>query len=129
MDHLSIEVLAVVVATELAVAHPVVDDAMRDAIAVRVESAMRRLARQERDACAALCLERQAMWEATEARRASADIGRQGPVANLEVRRRSTGMPLRAAFRRIDTTRSPAQRTRMRGSTSPRWRLQSAAID
>jgi hypothetical protein len=68
MEHLSIEVLATVVATELAAAHTEIDDALRDAIAASVETGMRRLARQERDACAALCQERQAMWEATEAR-------------------------------------------------------------
>jgi hypothetical protein len=74
MEHLSIEVLAAVVAAELASqfasTHAAIerDDALRDAIAARVETAMRRLARQERDACAALCLQRQAMWEATEAR-------------------------------------------------------------
>jgi hypothetical protein len=70
MEQLSIEVLAAVVASELATAHAAVegDDALRDAIVARVEAGMRRLARQERDACAALCLQRQAMWEATEAR-------------------------------------------------------------
>ena len=68
MEPLPIEVLATIVATELAAAHPQIDDALRDVIAARVEAAMRRLTRQERDACAALCLERQAMWEATEAR-------------------------------------------------------------
>jgi hypothetical protein len=74
MEHLSIEVLSAVVASELAIqfasAHPAIepDDALRDAIAARVETAMRRLARQERDACAGLCLQRHAMWEATEAR-------------------------------------------------------------
>jgi len=68
MENQPIEVLATVVATELAAAHAQIDDALRDVIAARMEAAMRRLARQERDACAALCLERQAMWEATEAR-------------------------------------------------------------
>jgi hypothetical protein len=68
MEQLSIEVLAAVVAGELAAAHSGIDDALRDEIAARVEASMRRLARQERDACAALCLQRQAMWEATEAR-------------------------------------------------------------
>ena len=68
MENLSIEVLATVVATELAAAHPQVDDALRDAIAARIETGMRRLARQERDACVTFCLERVAMWETTEAR-------------------------------------------------------------
>jgi hypothetical protein len=68
MEPLSIEVLATVVAAELATAHPEIDDALRDAIAARIEVGMQRLVRQERDACAALCEERQAMWEATEAR-------------------------------------------------------------
>jgi hypothetical protein len=68
MERMPIEVLATVVATELAAAHPEIDDALRDIIATRIETGMNRLARQERDACVALCLERQAMWEATEAR-------------------------------------------------------------
>jgi hypothetical protein len=68
MERLPIEVLATVVATELATAHPEIDDALRDVITASIEAGMHRLARQERDACAALCLQRQAMWEATEAR-------------------------------------------------------------
>ena len=69
MDRLSPEVIATVVAAELAQAHPAeIDDALRDQLAARIETALRRIARLEREACVAQCLERQAMWEATEAR-------------------------------------------------------------
>jgi hypothetical protein len=69
MDRLSPEVFATVVAAEIAQAHrDAIDDRLCDEIAVRVETALRRIARQEREACVAHCLDRQAMWEATEAR-------------------------------------------------------------
>ena len=63
------EVLATLVAAELAEAHrPLIDDALRDQLAQRLETALRRIAREEREACAGVCLARQAMWEATENR-------------------------------------------------------------
>jgi hypothetical protein len=69
MDRPSPEVLAAVVAAEIIEAHsPDISNALREPLADRIEAALRRIARQEREACVALCLERQAMWEATEAR-------------------------------------------------------------
>jgi hypothetical protein len=69
MESLSPEVLAAVVAAEIAEAHgPIIDDALRDELARRIETALRRMAREERVACAAVCAARQAMWEATENR-------------------------------------------------------------
>jgi predicted transcriptional regulator len=69
MEGLSPEVLATLVAAELAEAHrPVIDDAVRDELARRIETALRRVAREERAACVAVCGARQAMWEATENR-------------------------------------------------------------
>jgi len=69
MDRTSPEVLAAVVAAEIAEAHHLdIDDARLDALAARTEAALRRMARLEREACVAVCLERQAMWESTEAR-------------------------------------------------------------
>ena len=68
MDRPSPEVLAAVVAAEIIEAHPDISNALREPVADRIEAALRRIARQEREACVALCLERQAMWEATEAR-------------------------------------------------------------
>lgn len=69
MDRTSPEVLAAVVAAEIAEAHHLdIDDTVLDSLAARIEAALRRMARLERDACVAVCLERQAMWESTEAR-------------------------------------------------------------
>jgi hypothetical protein len=69
MDRPSPEVLAAVVAAEIIEAYsPGISNALREPLAERIEAALRRVARQEREACIALCLERQAMWEATEAR-------------------------------------------------------------
>ncbi len=69
MEPLSPEVMAAVVAAELAQAYPeAINDALYDQLAARIEAALRRIARLEREACVAQCLERQAMWEATEAR-------------------------------------------------------------
>ena len=69
MEPLSPEVLATVVAAEVAEAHqPAVTEAMRDDLAARIETVLRRMARQERDACIALCRQRHAMWESTEGR-------------------------------------------------------------
>jgi hypothetical protein len=69
MEPLSAEVLATVVAAELAEAHqPAISEAIRDDLAARIETALRRMARQERDACIAVCRQRFAMWESTESR-------------------------------------------------------------
>ena len=69
MERLSPEVLATLVAAELVEAHrPLLDDALRDELAARIETALHRVAREEREACVAVCLQRQAMWEATEVR-------------------------------------------------------------
>jgi len=69
MDRTSPEVLAAVVAAEIAEAHHLdIDDTNLDSLAARIEAALRRMARAEREACAAVCLERVAMWESTEAR-------------------------------------------------------------
>ena len=45
-----------------------IDEALLDALAARIETALRRMARLEREACVAVCVERHAMWESTEAR-------------------------------------------------------------
>jgi len=69
MEPLSPEVLATVVAAEVAEAYePVITEAIRDDLAARIETVLRRMARQERDACIALCRQRHAMWESTEGR-------------------------------------------------------------
>lgn len=69
MEPLSPEVLATVVAAEVAEAYePAITEAIRDDLAARIETVLRRMARQERDACIALCRQRHAMWEATEGR-------------------------------------------------------------
>jgi hypothetical protein len=69
MEPLSPEVLATVVAAEVAEAYqPAITEAIRDDLAARIETVLRRMARQERDACIALCRQRHAMWESTEGR-------------------------------------------------------------
>ena len=69
MEGLSPEVLATVVAAEIAEAHGLlIDDEALDKLALRIETALRRMAREERAACIAVCAARQAMWEATENR-------------------------------------------------------------
>jgi len=69
MGPLSPEVLATVVAAEVAEAYqPAITEAIRDDLAARIETVLRRMARQERDACIALCRQRHAMWESTEGR-------------------------------------------------------------
>ena len=95
------EVLAAVVAAEIIEAHsPDISNALREPLADRIEAALRRIARQEREACVALCLERQAMWEATEARSTiAARAARRGaqPVQRGRGHRRRA--PRRAAPR------------------------------
>lgn len=69
MEKLSPEVLAALVAAEIAEAHgPLIDEKVREAVAARLETALHRIARQEREACIAVCMQRHAMWEATENR-------------------------------------------------------------
>jgi hypothetical protein len=69
MEALSPEVLATLVAAEFAEAHrPLVADVVRDELAARIEVALRRVAREEREACVAVCMQRHAMWETTENR-------------------------------------------------------------
>lgn len=69
MDHLSPEVLATVVAETFGDAYgAVVTTAMREDLAGRVERALRDIVVADRKAAAAVCMERQALWVATEAR-------------------------------------------------------------
>lgn len=68
MEHLSPEVLATIVAEAFGDAHgAVVDARMREELAARVEGALREALVAGRKAAAAICLERQALWTATEA--------------------------------------------------------------
>jgi hypothetical protein len=68
-EGLSPEVLAALIAAEIAeVYSPAIDEKVRDGITARLETALHRIARQEREACVAVCLQRRAMWEATENR-------------------------------------------------------------
>lgn len=69
MEDLSPEVLATVVAEAFGDSHGgVVDAAMREDLAQRVERAFRQVLVAERKAIAAICLQRQALWVSTEAR-------------------------------------------------------------
>jgi hypothetical protein len=67
MDRLSLEELAEDVASDFAAAHKITDE-LRDELHEVVLVALRRVARHERESCVAVCLERHAMWEKTEAR-------------------------------------------------------------
>ena len=68
MDHLSPAVLATIVAEQFGDAHgAVVDATMREELAARVERALQEALAAGRKAAAAICLERQALWTATEA--------------------------------------------------------------
>lgn len=61
------EVAAAVLAAELAGAYPSkIDARMRDHFVAGIETLLRKAMCGERDACAALCAERQALWEKTE---------------------------------------------------------------
>lgn len=61
------EVAAVVLAAELAERYPAaIDAAMRDHVASRIEALLSNAMAAEREACAALCAKRQALWEKTE---------------------------------------------------------------
>ncbi|HEY4187915.1 MAG TPA: hypothetical protein VGP07_22760 [Polyangia bacterium] len=72
MEDLSPEVLATVVAETFGDAHgAIIDTAMREDLARRVERALREAFVSARQAAAALCLNRQSLWAATEARPSS----------------------------------------------------------
>jgi hypothetical protein len=69
MEDLSPEVLATVVAERFGDSYgAVINAVMREDLAARVERALREALAADRKAAAALCLERQALWVATEAR-------------------------------------------------------------
>jgi hypothetical protein len=74
MEDFSPEVLATVVAEKFGDSYPgVINAVMREDLARRVEHALREALVTDREAAAALCLERQALWVATEARPTSPD--------------------------------------------------------
>jgi hypothetical protein len=68
MDRLSLEELADDFASDFAAAHHQITDELREELQEAVLVAVRRVARNERELCIAACLQRQAMWEKTEAR-------------------------------------------------------------
>jgi hypothetical protein len=69
MEDLSPEVLATVVAEKFGDSYgDVINAGMREDLARRVERALRQAMVKGRKAAADLCLERQALWAATEAR-------------------------------------------------------------
>jgi hypothetical protein len=69
MEDLPPEVLATVVAEKFGDAYGgVVNAVMREDLARRVERALREAIAADRKAAAALCLDRQALWVATEAK-------------------------------------------------------------
>jgi hypothetical protein len=69
MEDLPPEVLATVVAEKFGDSYGgVINVVMREDLARRVERALRDARAADRKAAAALCLERQALWVATEAR-------------------------------------------------------------
>jgi hypothetical protein len=75
MEDLSPEVLATVVAEKFGDSYgAVITAVMREDLARRVERAIREALVVDRKAAAALCLEREALWVATEARSTSTDL-------------------------------------------------------
>ena len=69
MEHLSPEVLATIVAERFGDSYRgIINSAMREDLARRVERALREALVADRKVAAALCLEREALWVATEAR-------------------------------------------------------------
>jgi hypothetical protein len=69
MGDLSPEVLATIVAEKFGDSYGgVINTVMREELARRVERALREALATDREAAAALCLERQSLWEATEAK-------------------------------------------------------------
>lgn len=74
MEHFSPEVLATVVAEKFGDSYgAVITPQMREDLAARVERALREALAADRQAAAAICLERQALWVATEARPATTE--------------------------------------------------------
>jgi hypothetical protein len=72
MDDLTPEVLATIVAEKFGDSYGgVISAAMREDLARRVERALREALVADRKAATALCIERQALWVATEARSSS----------------------------------------------------------
>jgi hypothetical protein len=68
MEDLSPEVLATIVAEKFGDSYGgVINAVMREELARRVERALREALAADRKAAAALCLERQSLWVATEA--------------------------------------------------------------
>jgi hypothetical protein len=62
-------VAAAVLAAELAEAYPSkIDAAMRDHFVAGIETVLGKAMRAEREACAALCGQRQVLWETAEAK-------------------------------------------------------------
>lgn len=75
MEDFSPEVLAIVVAEKFGDAcGGMINAAMRDDLAGRVERALREAIVADRKMVAALCRERQALWVSTEARPTSTDL-------------------------------------------------------
>jgi hypothetical protein len=69
MDDLAPEVLATIVAEKFGDSYGgIINAVMREDLARRIERALREALAADRNAVAALCLERQALWVATEAR-------------------------------------------------------------
>jgi hypothetical protein len=69
MEEFSPEVLATIVAEKFGDSYGgVINARMREDLARRVERALREALVADRKAAAAVCLERQALWEAAEAR-------------------------------------------------------------
>lgn len=74
MEDLSLEVLATVVAEKFGDSYGgVINAVMREDLARRVERALREALAADRKAAAALCLARQDLWVATEARPTSTE--------------------------------------------------------
>ena len=75
MEDLSPEVLAIVVAEKFGDSYGgIINAAMRDDLAGRVERALREAVGADRKIAAALCRERQALWVTAEARPTSTDL-------------------------------------------------------
>ncbi|HYG69976.1 MAG TPA: hypothetical protein VD838_20040 [Anaeromyxobacteraceae bacterium] len=66
MNQLSPEALARFLSEDFRRAHPELTEAMAQDLAVRLETALRVAIRDEREACAAECERRRALWAATE---------------------------------------------------------------
>ena len=78
MQTLSPEVLATLVVADFAGTHSAeISDTLRDDLLLRMETALRRAMRQERDACAALCSQRHMLWESTESRADASEMLQQ----------------------------------------------------